>query len=717
MTHMFRTSTRVPLVTALLALVAPAALSAQPPSDQDGSTQDPLRFRTPTITVTAQKEEEDKQRIPVSVTAASSETIAGAGIRIISDASLLAPNTFFTEWSARKLSTARFRGLGSSPNNPAITTYIDGVPQLSENSTSIELLDVEQIEFVRGPQSALFGRNTLGGLVNVTSLRPSLAEWTGSASVPFGNYGAWGLRGGANGPVLNDRMSLGVSFAQIERNGFTVNDITGNDIDTRSATSGKIQLLWLPNDNWEGRVIVTAERARDGDYALNDIGALRANPFHAARDFEGRVDRDVVGTTVLARRVGGSIELTSTTGFLNWETRDITDLDYSPIPIAVRDNTEDSFQFTQELRIASADTASIALSDQAALRWQAGVSFFNQSYNQDAINSYAAGLFAPIAVDQHTPRAALDSFGVGVFGQGVVTLNARLDLAAGARFDFEDKSALIESFIDQFPVPPTGIDADDSFSNVSPQLSATYRVMPDQAVYATVSRGYKAGGFNPASPAGSESYGEEFSLNVEGGYKALWADGRLSANAAVFFIDWDDLQLNVPDPAVPAQFYISNVGGASSKGVEFEVAARAMPGLDLFSAVGFTHARFSEGASSFGLSLEGNELPNTPEYTASLGAQYMREVGPTTVTGRFDTVFYGAFQYDDFNSLGQDSYALTNFRFAICGGMVTAELAIRNAFDTRYIPVAFAYPNFAPSGFMGEMGAPRTVSVSAGFRF
>ena len=211
----------------------------------------------------------------------------------------------------RKLSNARFRGISSSPNNPGITTYIDGVPQLNANSSSIELLDVNQIEFVRGPQSALFGRNTLGGLVNITSARPSVSTWTGALSVPFGNYGSWAVRGGVSGPIVSDKLSVGVSFAQVDRDGFTVNDVTGNDIDSRSAFSGKAQLLWLPNNAWEGRVIFTGERARDGDYSLNDVGALRSNPFHAARDFEGRADRDVHGhhdPGTARQRPGGVLE-------------------------------------------------------------------------------------------------------------------------------------------------------------------------------------------------------------------------------------------------------------------------------------------------------------------------------------------------------------------------------------------------------------------------
>src|SRR5262249_10977195 len=159
------------------------------------------------------------------------------------------------------------------------------------NSSSIELIDIEQIEFVRGPQSALFGRNTLGGLVNITSSRPSLTGWTGSLAAPFGNYGAWETRGSVSGPVIPGKLCGSLALGRSEREGFTRNDVTGHDLDYRSASFGKAQLLWLPNSSWEARLIVSGERARDGDYGLNDLAALRANPFHSSRDFEGRTDR------------------------------------------------------------------------------------------------------------------------------------------------------------------------------------------------------------------------------------------------------------------------------------------------------------------------------------------------------------------------------------------------------------------------------------------
>jgi iron complex outermembrane receptor protein len=684
------------------------------------TAQSPATVTLPTVVVTAQKEPADLQRLPLSATGVLKETIEGAGIRIASDAALLAPNVHFTEFSARKLSNVRMRGVGSSPGNPGVTTFIDGVPQLNDNTSSVSLLNIERIEFVRGPQSALFGRNTLGGLVNVVTERPSLDRWSGSFVAPFGNYGATDVRGTAAGP-LGDKVAVGFSIGHSEREGFTTNALTGNDLDFRSGTLFKAQALFTPRANWEARVIVSGERARDGDYALNDLGALRSRPFQAARDFEGRTDRDVVSTTVLVRREGQRVTLSSTTGVVNWQTEDLTDLDYTPLPLITRQNGEDATQFTQEVRLASAANAPVQLSNAAALRWQAGAFFFMQNYDQQAVNSFSPFVLSPFVsfpVAQTSPEAALEDTGIGVYGQGTLTFAEKLDLTFGARVDREQKDAQLDTFFTPTIAPPSSVTADRSFSSVSPQVAVAYRVRSSQTVYATVGRGFKAGGFNPASPAGSEAYGEEHTWNVEGGVKTAWAGGRVTANASVFVIDWDDLQLNLPDLSVPGQFYIANVGTARSAGVELEVNARAHARVDVFATLGYTRARFGDGAISSGVDVSDNDIPNTPEYTASLGAQFNHAVtAAVALYGRGEVGFSGAFRYDDLNREGQDAYSLANFRAGVRGRYLFGEVYVRNAFDTRYIPVAFAYGPLAPSGFIGEMGRPRTFGVTAGVTF
>jgi iron complex outermembrane receptor protein len=714
MIRMFSNRTALYSLTVVLSVVLTPCPSA-------AQTTPAPQVTLPTVTVTAQKEPADPQTLPVSLTLVPLDALWNGGMMTIGDASIYAPNTFFSDFTARKLSNPRFRGIGSSPANPAITTNIDGVPQLNTNSSSVEFLDVNQVEFVRGPQSALFGRNTLGGLVNISSARPSLTKWTGSAILPFGNFGSVDVRGNASGPI-GKKAALGFAIGHSKREGFTKNDITGHDLDFRNGTFGKAQLLLTPAPNWEARLIYTGERARDGDYALNDLAALRKTPLHSSRDVEGHTNRDVNATTFLARHAGQKVTFASTTGVVRWKTDDLTDLDYSPLPLVTRSNAEKDTQFTQELRFASGPAGAVKLSDAATLKWQGGVFLFTQNYDQDAVNNFSPGVlneFIPFAVAQHSPQAALDDTGVGLYGQGTVAFRDRVDLTFGARFDRENRKAVLNTFYTPAIAPPTVVNAEKAFSNVSPQAAISYRVQPDAMVYFSVTGGFKAGGFNPASPAGSEVYGEEHTWNYEGGLKSAWAGRRVTANVSVFSIDWQDLQLNLPNRQVLGQFYISNVGKARSSGAEFELNARAKDGCSVFATLGVTRARFGAGTTSSGADVSDKRIPNTPEYTASFGAELSRPIAAgVKAYGRAEAVVYGAFKYDDTNFAGQDAYSLANFRFGARGSRVFVEGWLRNAFDTKYVPVAFQYdPRLAASGFIGESGRPRTFGITAGVSF
>jgi iron complex outermembrane receptor protein len=702
-----------------VAALAPCVATAQ----SNGSG---LTIQLPTIQVTAQKEPADVQQVPVPVTPVGGETIAEAGLETISDAGIYAPNTHFTDFTARKLSNARFRGIGASPSNPGITTYIDGVPQLNANTSNIDLLDVEQIEFVRGPQSALFGRNAVGGVINVSTRRPALGgDWSGRLLVPLASQDEYGIRGSASGPIVGEKLGAGFAFNYLQRDGYTTNVVTGHTLDDRSGFSAKGQVLWKPAPTFETRVIISGERARDGDFALSDLGGLRTNPFQAARDFEGFTERDIFSTSILTRWDAGRVSLSTATGIVDWRTEDATDLDYLPLPLVTRTNNEDSLQFTQEVRVASSATAPVRFSPKLTLGWQAGILFFTQNYDQDARNAYSPlllsqqfGVPIPFSVTEQSPLAALDDVGFGAYGHGTFTFAEKLDLMAGLRADHEQRDALLQTSTTPPLTPPTSLDTDRSFSDVSPEFAASYRMSPNQMAYGLVSRGYKAGGFNPAAPAGSESYDEEHAWNVEGGFKSRWANGRVTTNASVFRLDWEELQLNLPNQFVPGQFYIDNGGSAVSTGAELEVTARALEGLDLFGSFGYTHARFDDGVIIGVTNVGGNEIPNTPDFTTSFGAQISHALRPgLTVYGRGETTVQGAFHYNEANTASQDSYALTNLRAGARFGIVVVEAWVRNAFDKKYIPVAFEYGAFAPSGFVGEMGRPRTFGMNLGVEF
>jgi iron complex outermembrane recepter protein len=699
-------------------------LSALLLASADARAQPVIRFTLPPVTVTAQKEPADPQTLPVSVTAVPHDTLEDAAVRSVSDAAAYAPNTYFNEFTARKLSNARFRGVGAGPANPGVASYIDGVPQLNANSSSVELIDVEQIEFVRGPQSALFGRNALGGVINITSGRPSFTTWNGSLSGPYGNFNSGDLRGAASGPIVANKVAVGFGFGYTTRDGFTKNDVTGRDLDSRSAVFGKGQLLWKPNARWEARAMFNGERARDGDYALNDLAAVRANPFHVSRDFEGFTHRDILGQTVQVTYTGPRFDFSTTTGFLKWKTEDRTDLDYTPLPLITRHNAEEDFQFTEEARFASSKAAPVVLSDRVSMKWQAGVFAFTQNYQQDAVNNFSPFVlsqFVSVPVSQHSPQSSLDDRGMGIYGQATWTFSRNLDVVAGVRADHEHKEAALNTFF--VPVlpgfgPPVSLTPERDFTDVSPQFAVAYRLTPTASVYGTAARGFKAGGFNSASPVGAEAYDPEHSWNFEGGIKTSAASNRVTANLAAFHISWSDLQVYIPNALVPGQFFVGNSAGATSSGLEFEVHARPDRSLDLFGGAGFTHARFSDGSFSNGVNVSGKTLSNTPSYTADFGVQYGRPIRQgLSLTARAEVICYGSFQYDDANTVGQDAYTLTNLRAGLRAKRAFGEVWVRNAFDTRYIPVALPYPGLAPSGFVGEAGAPRTFGLRAGVTF
>jgi iron complex outermembrane receptor protein len=699
MSHMTLAGTAI----AVLALTSPAFAQSQ-----TSSTQTDQRITLPEVTVVAQKEPAKAQTLPITLTTVNAEAIARMGASSVGEAALGASNLVFTDFSARKLSNARFRGVGSSPMNPGVTTFIDGVPQINANTSSIDLLAVDQIEFVRGPQSALFGRNTLGGLINLSSARPSLTAWTGSVSAPLGDSGTREVRASVSGPLAKT-LAIGVAGGRADRDGFSKNAVTGNLLDGRSATFGKAQLMWTPTARWETRLIVSGERARDGDYSLGDLGALRQSPFSVMRDFEGSQHRDIASGTFLARYEGARFSISSTTGLVQWKTQDVTDLDYTPMSLVTRDNSEEATQFTQEVRLAS--TVATTLSGRTTLSWQLGATMFTQEYEQDAINRFSPFLLSPFLgfpISQHSPKGTLDDSGIGAFGQATVSFNGRIDVAVGARADHETKKASLTTFFDPVIAPPSALNTETTYGNISPNASLTVHVRPGAIVYASAGRGYKAGGFNTASPAGKEAFGEEETWTIEGGTKTTWAAGRVRLNASVFHIDWSDLQLNVPVPTQPGLFYIANVGSATSRGLDVELLARATAGIDVFASAGYTRARFADD----------KKVPFTPDMTLSAGVQMSRALNSdVTMVGRFEAVRTGEFQYDEANRAGQEAYSLVNARLGIDWRGVTIDGWARNLFDTRYIPVAFAYDTFAPSGFVGEMGRPRTLGVTVGVRF
>jgi iron complex outermembrane recepter protein len=715
-------------LTILNSSYAQATRADEPKSSTAVEDKKRLTAEPVTIIVTARKGPEPALSIPLSLTAVTESTLRDADIQEVKDAAVYAPNVIINEFTARAISNPYFRGIGGSPTNPGVSTFIDGIPQLNGSSSNIEMIDVDQIEFVRGPEGALYGRNTAGGLVNVTS-RGASEMWTTQAQGSVGSYNFRDLRASISSPLLKDRFSFNLAGGYSGRDGYTKNDITGRDLDKRGAGFGKGQLFLTVNDRLKIRWIISGERDRDGDYALGDLGSIRANPNHVSRDFEGYTRRSVGSTILRVDYQGTALDFSSISGGVWWKNHSLTDLDYqTAVPAngglyAVRDNADQQHQFTQEFRFSPAKERAIRINKALNLRWQAGIFVFNQNYRQHAVNDITSTFgFFPRNVSRSA--SDLDDRGLGIYGQAEFIAWKKLHIAAGLRFDYEDKCTNLGN------IGRLSDDLARSFSEASPQFSVSYSFNPKHMTYISAARGYKAGGFNPAptgvpAPAGTASYGAEHTWNYELGHKARWLRDRMESTVSLFYIDWTNLQLNQQIPFSGGQYFIGNAGAASSKGIEVETRYFALSWWELFGMVGYTHARFLGDSNAFNANVGenrpvgGNTLPYTPTFNANMGIQISwARYHNASLYLRAQVTMRGDFQYDASNAMGQTGYSLTSFRVGVRSKRWFVEGWVDNALNAHYVPIAIPYAQLgAPSGYIGETGAPVTYGGRAGINF
>jgi iron complex outermembrane receptor protein len=646
--------------------------------------------------------------LPLSATVSDAAFLDSVAVRSVKDAAIHAPGVFFNEFSARRTSQPAFRGIGGSPMNPGVTTFMDGVPQFSANSSSLELVDVEQIDFVRGPMSALLGRNTAGGFIGITSRRPSLTTWGGTAETTFGNYNLFDFRGSVTGPLIQDQLGFSFAGGHRERDGFTEDATTGRDIDNRSSWFGKAQLLWQPDDDLEVRLILAGESSNDGDYALQDVSDLRRQKREVTRNFFGHTKRDVFQPTLQITYHADAFDLISTTGLVWWRTEDLTDSDYTNIPLLILRDEQEALTFTQDFRVTNPSGKPVALGQHTSLQWQAGMFFFYNDYEQSLANTSDSG-FIPVA--ETFTKAEQEDYGMGLYGQGTFTFGKKLELLTGLRLDLESKD--IEARTETIPGGIARVDASRSFAALSPQVALSYRFKPDIMGYLSFAGGYKAGGFNAVGP---EEYEEERTWNYELGIKGQAFKNRLAYTIAAFCTQWQDMQLSQPTGA--GAFFLDNAGDASSHGVELALNYRCCDRLSLFSAASWQDTEFDGGARDSGEDVGGSSLPYAPDYNVTFGAIANLPLNHRiSLYARADVQFIGAFEYTPQNRSGQDAYMLANFRLGIRGHSWFTEFFVNNAFNADYIPVAMNYPVFGTPRLIGEAGAPCTFGIRTGIKF
>ncbi|HEX6882868.1 MAG TPA: TonB-dependent receptor [Planctomycetota bacterium] len=660
--------------------------------------------------VTARKQSEALADVPLAVSALDGRELELERLLTVHDAVARVPNVFVSEFTSRRLSFPFVRGIGSGLGDPAVITYVDDVPQFGFGGTNLPLVGVESLELLRGPQGTLYGKNALGGLIHVRGRRPA-AEPRFDVGVGAGSHDLRELSGGFSGP-LTPSLAADLALFTSERDGFSDNRFSGNDVDDRHGSFGRGRLLYAPSASSELDFSLFGERARDGGFALNfledvpafGITGLRNESHQIDQDFEGKAERDVYSPALVWRVLGDQHDFTSVSAYQSWDALELSDFDFTPVDGVRRTARERQDYLYQELRFGTgADVA------RGPLRWQVGASGSLSERESSAANELRPGgagiFFPPGSEGTDASSGDFDDTGWAAFGQVSVPVGA-FDLEGGLRYDRERREASTLHTFDPGigPIVLGAVDEAETFDELLPMASLSWHAREDALVYLRAAKGFKAGGFNLSAPSGSESFEAETAWTYELGWKQTF-DERHTLAAALFHVDWDDRQVSLFDPM--AGGYVANAGEAESQGLELEGETRL-----LGDAPHGLFARAAFGLADTEIDATGEDLPQAPETTWTLGLRYEHALdGAARWYVRTDYQNVGDFSYDTSNLAG-DSYDLVNAGLGLVRGRLGLDLWIQNAFDEEYVPTAFQANPSDPNSFVGESGAPRVLGFT-----
>ncbi len=681
----------------------------------DNSTSDGL-YLAP-VTVKAQKRAEKITDVPASVVALDDIQIKDMDIKDTDDLALHVPNLEFSDFGSRRHGFLFLRGIKSLPTGePSSGYYVDGVNYSKPYMFNFPLFDVEQIEVLKGPQGTLYGRNTIGGVINVYTRKPG-NEIESSLGAGIGNYHSKEFRASWSGPVIEDKLFLGIYGLGEFRDGYMENDVStdGDDGRHQDGKSGRLKLRYLPSADLDMTLSFDIQSHDDGAYTMRRTsrnsfvksGSYNEDaPYHYSHDFEGSQENDCWGVALNTDYTTGFGKLYSVTGYRYFDSDEKIDADFTPLDMMRKNYLQKDRDFSQELRFSSPE-------EEKQLSWLAGVNFFLMDSDTEITNLYGADSSAPDSRARF--KTGKDNVGTSLFGQATYSFYDDFDLTLGLRYEYEYASADISRYQTPSGGSETSIvdrEASNSFSKFLPKVSLAWHVSEDKTLYGTVSRAHRAGGFNDASaPAGHDSYKEEDCWLYEVGFKSAFFDNRLNFNLTGFYTSIEDEQLPLFQ-ANSMQPYTANAGRSHRLGVEVESKFAVTQGLNLSGSFTWMEAEFDRYSPSDGVDYKGNRVFGVPDYTYTVSTDYRRSiVGQWGFFGRADLVGVGSRYFDDGNTVKEAPYELVNLKVGVEGEHLDVYLWSKNLLDREYVIMENTTAGLA------EDGSPRTFGISIDYRF
>ncbi|MBG6495906.1 TonB-dependent receptor [Pseudomonas aeruginosa] len=728
------------------------------------------------VTVTARRREEDSQKVPTPITVLGGETLEAQRISRVQDLQQVLPSVNVAYIHARQSSVA-VRGIGNNPASDGLEgsagIYLDNVYLGRPGMAVFDLLDIEQLELLRGPQGTLFGKNTTAGVLNISTRAPTFtAERT--VEVSGGQDGYFQGRGTVSGP-LGETLAGRLSAYRTRDDGYIKNIHDDNYLNGGERQGARGQLLFEPNEDFSLRWIAdyNEEDSSNGSMvvyggaerfwqraALVGASPLR-DPQRRKVNINGRQHVSVHqgGSSLEANwNLAGGYRLTSISAYRYWHFTPANDeqLNVSAINdtgVEVHDR-----QFSQEIRLASPTGG--------AFDYVVGAYAFRQNLGNKTFTSYGplADLYllgANLGALNDTYSKAngkieTDSF--ALFAQGTWHLTERLDFTAGLRGTYEEKNAKVERFAPLGGAAVGGVGAavrngqlgaydsgDLSQYNFAPSalLSLSYQFSDDLLGYASLSHGEKSGGVNlavgsaPSAGADSLLVGPERANDAELGLKSTLFDRRLLLNANLFWTGIHGYQattLYLAPGSTQLVQVLANAGSVRSRGLEFEATALPLRGLTLNfngSYNDVTYLSFKDapcpaevstrpGAPS-SCALPGQRVVGASKWIANLNGEYQWRLDDrfqpyVSASYAYRSAAEGTLDNSDLSKI--DGYSLVNLaaglRSDLGDGQLDTSVWLKNAFDKDYYLSAFASIN---GSYTASVGQPRTLGVSLRYDF
>ena len=693
----------------------------------EGQTVEPLLEE---VVVTARKREESIRDIPVAVTAISAEKLEIARIDSPVDMIGRVPSLFMSQSQGfgpnSNQSYLVLRGVGATSSfEPSVAVFVDGV-YMPSRSFDLGFVDLERVELLRGPQGSLFGRNTEGGALNISTRKPG-PETEAKIQFEFDENETYIGRASASG-ALGDNTYAGVSVEYLDTAGFIENLALGGDHNEHDRFSGRLSVL--TNLSETTSLYLTAfSSERDGGvmgWGVDDTQERFVSTENLAGQFQDISTNAFSATLELET---APADLTAILGFNEIETQTRYDHDGGSVSTG---NLQDQ---TADQRLASFEFRATSSSDSKS-SWIVGLYGFDQEDTgrrdflfPDGTGSVFPPLFDPNALVDES--YSVERSGWAVFGQFSFVPNDQLELTLGARYSDEDVDAVQNGVVDLSHIgifDQYGGESSTSFDDLSFSGSFAYRYSDNSLFYGSISQGYKAGGFEfyaGDTPSVGLSFDSESSLNFEIGLKSSWLGGAVTTDLAAFHILIDDQQLVTERTGANGLPIGStdNVGESHSTGLEAELLARLSESFTLSLGASFVDTEFDEYVTDTGTDRSGQSFPYVPELTAYAALEVQKELKAYegwsfvgSLSARYVDDYFTGNDAPPFDpTLSVDSYSIVDIQAGLENENWGMAVFVDNLLDEFAVTQRFQPPFQVYT--RGQVLPPATVGIRVSYRY